>query len=192
MRAAMLPCHVTFDCGIRLQLGFCGGSPRGMLWKRNENYIFFFQESGSSKSSGKSLYSIGTDSMHVCLGFLDYTNVVTTKTNFNFLFLCICVFRINRRRPFHQRYVIFLSALTTWYGHHLQENLTKTRRAREHVVRMGASNHGNYKNHGIFWKKERAKNCPKISLLEILSCFNFRMTGKIALNKIWGLDLKYL
>ena len=29
--------------------------------------LLFFQESGSSKSSGKSPYSIATDSMHVCL-----------------------------------------------------------------------------------------------------------------------------
>lgn len=179
MKAAMLPCHVTFDCGIRLQLGFCGGSPRGILWKRNENYIFFFQESGSSKSSGKSLYSIGTDSMHVCLGFLDYTNVVTTKTNFNFLFLCICVFRINRRRPFHQRYVIFLSALTTWYGHHLQENLTKTRRAREHVVRMGASNHGNYKNHGIFWKRKGLKIVQKYLYWRYFLALTFAWLAKL-------------
>lgn len=40
--------------------------------KRNENVViiflklcFFFQESGSSKSSGKSPYSAGTGSMHV-------------------------------------------------------------------------------------------------------------------------------
>ena len=67
---------------------FCGGGGGGEGWGGGvgvlpskfvlENFMkihliifmkfcFFFQESGSSKSSGKSPYSIATDSMHVCL-----------------------------------------------------------------------------------------------------------------------------
>ena len=89
LKAAMLSCHVTFDCGSRLRAecffaaaaaaGERGGGGGGVTLEvrtgklyENTPYNFheillFFQESGSSKSSGKSPYSIATDSMHVCL-----------------------------------------------------------------------------------------------------------------------------
>ena len=77
----MLSCHVTFGLGVGggggvgcTQEGFGRVALEVHLGKRYENTIItffkfciFFQESGSSKSSGKSPYSIGTDSMHVCL-----------------------------------------------------------------------------------------------------------------------------